>query len=424
MTLQELITRQQAINARMAEIQTKAADDKTPTEELRTLSTEMEGLNKERSDVETRIALLRSEITNPQNVLTQPVNESGNGAAERSATINPEDPYSSLAYRQAFMNYVTRGEFSDILKRSGTTGTTTQSDVTSVIIPTTITDMLFKKNPRAGSLFARVRKTHYPAGMNIPKASLKPRLEWVAENGKSDKTKATTGYISFQGYKGQIRVALSLEVQVKSIEGFEEGLVAAMLEGCAASFDEVITMGDGVGKPTGIIPGADYEKKAVLMNNKQIEDYSFWIQVYSKLPLSAQSRSQLHINKSDWQAHVLGMKDSNGKVIALDTMGFGGNLVPMFMGKEVVLLEDQGVPTFDKVTGSATASKTTAFAYYADDGDYIFNTNMQLTMRDYIDEDTDEKVHKATVLADGKMADDDSLLIICRDVDAGTDDKK
>jgi hypothetical protein len=112
------------------------------------------------------------------------------------------------------------------------------------------------------------------------------------------------------------------------------------------------------------------------------------------------------------------MKDSTNKVIALETMGFGGNIVPTFMGKEVVLLEDQGLPLFDSLTGSATASKSTAFAYFFDDTDYIFNSNMQLTLREYIDEDTDEKIHKATIICDGKVVDDDSLLVVCRDVDA------
>lgn len=414
-TLQELLTRQQEINTRLAEIKTRASDDKTSTEDLTKLRTESEELSKERANIEARIALLRSEITDPQKVLTEPTGGENN-PEKRNA---PTDPYSTTAYRQAFMDYVTRGIVTPQLRAEGSTeGGTTQGDVKSVIIPTTITEKLFKRNDRAGYLFARVRKTNYRAGMTLPMATLRPRLEWTGENKTASKEKATTGSISFSGFKGQIKVAISLEAQVKSIEGFEQGMVEAILEGCAESFDEVITMGDGDAKPTGIIPGADYETKAVLMDNKQIENYSYWIQVYSKLPLKKQSKAQLHINKTDWQSHILGMQDSNGKVIALETMGFGGNLVPMFMGREVVLLEDQGVPTFDSLIGSATASAATAFAYFFDDDNYWFNSNMQLTMREYIDEDTDETIHKATIICDGKVVDDDGLLVICRNTDA------
>ncbi len=434
-TLQELITRQQEINARMAEIKTKAADESTSMEDLTQLRSESESLNKERAMIEARIACLRSEINNPEAVVTEPTggagsgagNGGGSGASKRSTIV---DPYATLEYRQAFMDYVTRGIVTPQLRAegdaagdtgSGTTGGTMQADIKSVIIPTTITEKLFKRNERAGYLFARVRKTNYKAGMTLPMAKLRPRLEWVGENKTASKTKATTGSISFSGFKGQIKIALSLEAQVKSIEGFEEGLIDAILEGCAESFDEVITMGDGNEKPTGVIPGATYtgeNKKAVVMNNKQIEDYSYWIQVYSKLPLKKQAKAQLHINKSDWQSHVLGMKDSNGKVIALETMGFGGNLVPMFMGREVVLLEDQGVPTFDSITRKATPAADTAFAYFLDNNDYWFNSNMQLTLRKYIDEDTDEEVSKATIICDGKVADTDSLLVICRGANA------
>lgn len=254
--------------------------------------------------------------------------------------------------------------------------------------------------------------------MAIPTVNFKPELEWVAENGKPDRKKATTGNITFSVYKAQIRLAISLEARTMSLEQFEDALIDRIKKACARGFDKVIVAGTGSGQPTGILTGADYAKKAVKLNNKTMEDYSEWIKIWAKLPLIEQPGAQLHINKTDWQAHILGMKDSTGKVIALETMGFGGTLVPMFMGKEVVLLEDQGLPEFDTLTGNATASKATAFAYFFNDADYYFNSNMQLALREYIDEETDEKIHKATVLADGKVVDADSLLVVCRGTDA------
>ena len=73
---------------------------------------------------------------------------------------------------------------------------------------------------------------------------------------------------------------------------------------------------------------------------------------------------------------------------------------------------------FDSIEGNATASKTTAFAYFFDDRKYVLNSNLQLVLRKYIDEETDETIHKATLIADGKVVNDESLLIVCRDVDA------
>jgi HK97 family phage major capsid protein len=415
-TLQELLARQSEINKRMAEIKAKASDDATSADELKELRAETENLSNERSNIEARIVILRSEISDPVKPLSAPAPVINNTVQQREEMqeVTSVGRYGSLAYRQAFMNFVTKREESPVLRAE--TSTTT-GNIGSVIIPTTITDRIFKKNEYAGSIFARVTKTSYPAGMAIPTSNFHPKLEWVAENSTATKTGATTGTIVFAGYKGQIRVAISLEAQTMSLEQFEAGLVEKILEACSEGFDEAIVAGDGNKKPTGILTNADYEKKAVLMTAKEIEDYSYWITVFSKLPLKKQTKASLHINKADWQAHILGMKDSTNKVIALETMGFGGNIVPTFMGKEVVFLEDQGLPLFDSLTGSATASKATAFAYFFDDSDYIFNSNMQLTLREYVDEDTDEKIHKATIICDGKVVDDDSLLIVCRDAD-------
>ena len=44
--------------------------------------------------------------------------------------------------------------------------------------------------------------------------------------------------------------------------------------------------------------------------------------------------------------------------------------------------------------------------------DYILNSNLQITMKKYVDEDTDDTIHKATMLADGKLASKDSFQVI------------
>lgn len=205
---------------------------------------------------------------------------------------------------------------------------------------------------------------------------------------------------------------------MESLEGFESAFGEQLVQAFAEGYDEVIVAGDGSGKPTGILT-TDYTKaKTVLTKTTDIEDYAFWLKAYAQIPRKEQAKATLHINKVDWQAHILGMKDNTGKVIALETIGFGGELVYTFCGKPVCIMEDQGLANFDSITGAAKASKATAFAYFFDDSKYIFNSNMQLTLRQYIDEDTDEIVRKATSICDGKVVEDDSLLILCRGVDA------
>lgn len=411
MNLQQIIERLFEINNRMAAIQKEAQNKETTNERMAELDTEVEMLAQERTNLTAEKVRLLSQATSFRSI----VDKQESDKFDETAT-EERDLYNSIEYRRAFMDLVMRHKDSPILHRADES--TLQDGNKAVIIPTTITNRMFEKNGNEGSIFARVTKTAYSVGAAVPLINFKPELEWVSENSKSSRTKATSTSITFNGYKCQIRLAISLETQVKSLEQFEAALLDRIMKACARGFDKVIVSGDGQGKPTGIIAGADYSKKSTKMSSKQVGDYAEWIKAWAKISLNGQKTTQLHINKVDWQSKVLGMKDSTGKVIALETMGFGGVLKPMFMGREVVLLENQGLPAFDSITGAATASKATAFAYFVNDDDYMFNSNLQLTLRSYIDEETDEKIHKATGIADGKLVDDESLLVICRGVDA------
>lgn len=417
MTLQEIMKRMAEINTRMAAIRAEAQNKDTTTERLVELETETSTLAQERSDLTKKSIELRSE---PQRF--NPVVGDGNSEDDAGVQMRSGDPFATVEYRKAFMDYVMnrkRGTAIDkAIAKAREEGGFTTSDAESVIVPTTITDLLYVKRGQAGSLFARVHKSNYPAGMAIPTINFKPKLEWVAENKVSKKSKGSTGSITFNGYKGQIRVAISLETQIKSLAQFEAAILEAIRIGIDEGFDEAIVRGTGEGQPTGILTGADYDKKAVVVNTAQIESYKEWLKIWAKVPLKGRANCHLHINKTDWEAHLLGMTDDHGRCIAFEKSSVDGALVYTFMGREVVILEDQGLPEFDSVTGAEKASKDTAFAYYFDDSKYYLNSNMQLVLRNYIDEDTDEKVHKATLIADGKVVDDDSLLVICRGIDA------
>lgn len=410
MTLQQILARMAEINTRMAAINAEASNPDTPTERLAALNTETDALVAERSELTRKSLQLRATVQEPQPVVADPVAP----VAERS-----EDITSTVEYRRAFMNYVLRHEDNEILHRADSG--ITKANITSVIVPAVITDKLFESNEFAGSIFARVTKTNFATGISIPTSSFKPTLSWVAENGKSDRQGASTGEIVFNGYKGEIRVAISLESSVMSLDRFEEKLNAKILEGCSEGFDKAIVAGTGSGQPKGILTDGTYSgsgANAYGLNNKTVSDYAEWVKLFAKIPQKKKSKAHLHINAVDWYGKIFGMKDENGRVVALDTVGFGGTMVPTFMGRPVVLMEDQGLATFDEITGSATKSKSTAFAYFFDDADYYFNSNLQLRLKEYTDEETDEIIHKATVIADGKPVDKKSLIIVCRDVDA------
>ena len=66
------------------------------------------------------------------------------------------------------------------------------------------------------------------------------------------------------------------------------------------------------------------------------------------------------------------------------------------------------MPTF---TGTKpSAKKVVAFIFRLQD--YMLNTNMNVTVSRYTDQDTDDEVTKAIMLADGKVVDKNSLVTL------------
>ena len=62
----------------------------------------------------------------------------------------------------------------------------------------------------------------------------------------------------------------------------------------------------------------------------------------------------------------------------------------------------------------ATLTEDTVVAFIFNMNDYILNTNLNMTVKTYEDNDTDDKVTKAIMLADGKAVDVNSLVTITK----------
>ena len=58
----------------------------------------------------------------------------------------------------------------------------------------------------------------------------------------------------------------------------------------------------------------------------------------------------------------------------------------------------------------------TVVAFLFNPKDYILNTNLNMTIKRYEDNDTDDQVTKALMLADGKVVDNNSLVTITKKV--------
>ena len=99
------------------------------------------------------------------------------------------------------------------------------------------------------------------------------------------------------------------------------------------------------------------------------------------------------------------MVDDNGQPIARINAGTDGKPEPSLLGRKVNYVDY--VPSFAK-----SVSADTPFACIFNFADYILNTNLRITIKEYEDHDTDDQIKKAIMLVDGKPVDLNSLVVM------------
>ena len=103
----------------------------------------------------------------------------------------------------------------------------------------------------------------------------------------------------------------------------------------------------------------------------------------------------------------VGMVDTNGQPIARVNYGINGQADRSLLGRRVVLND-----YMDSYAETVEADKIVAFLF--NPSDYVLNTNLNMTIKRYEDNDTDDLVTKALMLADGKVVDKNSLVTITK----------
>ena len=101
----------------------------------------------------------------------------------------------------------------------------------------------------------------------------------------------------------------------------------------------------------------------------------------------------------------MGMTDSAGQPIARVNAGVNGVPERVLLGRNVVLCDY--LPDF-----SAALTKNDVFAFIYRMKDYVLNTNYNVSMKVYEDNDTDDLVRKSIMIADGRPVDFNSLVLL------------
>ncbi|MED1478224.1 phage major capsid protein [Bacillus pseudomycoides] len=381
------------ILARMTEIRSLLESDQEV--DLAALDTELRELNDKKSQIETRQRLLDE---------ARSINA---GTATETRTIETfnSDPQGeqrelgtdSLEYRNAFMNYVLRGEAIPAELRAN--AVTKTGDVGSVI-PQTVLNQIIEKIEAVGMILPLVTRTAIKGGVSVPISSVKPVASWVAESAGSDKQKKTTGSITFNYNKLRCAVAVSLEVDTMALPVFESTLINNVVEAMTKAIEQSIINGTGSGQPKGILTETPATGQA--LDVAKVE-YKTLIDAEAALPLEYEDGAVWCMTKKTFMSFA-GMVDTNGQPIARTNYGINGKAERVLLGRQVVLCN-----YIDSFTTAATGKP---FAFLFNFSDYLLNTNYQMGVKKYEDNETDDMVTKAIMVVDGKAVNVNSLVVL------------
>lgn len=381
------------ILARMEEIRTSLEGNEKV--DLKQLEEELRTLSEEKKEIETRQRLLNEarEINGGNAPETRTVD-----TFNAQQTEKRELGTDSTEYRKAFMNYVLRGE--EIPTELRVDAVTKTSDVGSVI-PQTVLNRIIEKIEAVGMILPLVTRTSIKGGVTIPTSSVKPVASWVAESAGSDKQKKATGSITFNYHKLRCAVAVSLEVDNMALSVFETVLINNVVEAMTKAIEQSIISGTGAGQPKGILTEVPADGQAFSVS---AIEYQTLVDAEAALPLEYESGAVWTMTKKTFMS-FFGIVDANGQPIARINYGINGKPERTLLGRPVVLVNY--VESF-----SDTLAADTPFAFLFDYKDYVLNTNYQMGVKKYEDNETDDLVTKAIMIVDGKVVEKNSLVVL------------
>jgi len=374
------------INDRKMEIRSALKGDSKDLD-LDKIQTELESLEKEEIEIRKK-----QEIANKINIGEVPTNEIVK--PEQETRKMNTDKFDSIEYRNAFFDYVKTGQMAAEYR-----STTLTSDA-GAAIPTTTLNKIIEKLTSQGMILPLVTKTAYNTGLAIPTSTVKPVATWVADGAGSDKQKKTVGSVVFAANKLRCAVAVSFNLENMALSAFEAAIVQNIADAMTIALEQAIISGDGSGKPTGILSATVADGQTI---DVSAIDYPTMVSVEAAIPSAYENGAIYVMTKKTFMAYV-GMVDSNKQPIARVNYGINGSADRSLPGRKVVICDY--LPSYD----AAAAGATFAFVFKMDD--YILNTAFNVTLRQYEDYETDDIVRKAIMLADGKVVDNNSLVVL------------
>lgn len=379
----------------------KLEDFEAKKKEIEALDNQFENAAKARANLEA--------LTNPPApVSLENHSQSVTGPVSASVSLGGapamEDMYDSAEYKASFMGHVLRG--APIPEKFTNADANTKTSDVGAVIPTTTMQKIVEKMESIGMILPLVTHTSYKGGMSVPTSSVKPTATWVAEGAGSDKQKKTTGSITFSYYKLRCAISMSLETTVVTYPMFETQFINNVSEAMVKAKEQAIISGSGSGRPKGILTESVAEGQNVDITEGSKITYADLVAAEAALPQAYDAGAVWCMTKKTFMTQIVGMVDSNGQPVARTNYGIAGKPEYSIIGRRVVLVGDY-MPSF-----AASVSADTVVAFMFNFKDYILNTNYNVTVKRYTDDDTDDEIVKAIELVDGKVVDKNSLVTV------------
>ncbi|WP_034438556.1 phage major capsid protein [Clostridium ihumii] len=307
------------------------------------------------------------------------------------------DLYGSLEYRQAFRNYVVDGTPipEKFIQEERADSLTTVADI-GAVIPTTIMNKVIEDMTIEGKILNRVTQTSYQGGVAIPISEVNPEATWLAdESTVSDEQKSKMeAKVTFSYHVLEAKVAIGLLTSTVSLPIFEATVVKQLKKAMIRAIETAIVSGDGSGKPLGFTKVEVPKEQQIDMTVEDIGTVAKWAEVEASIPEVSEDSVIYVMSKATWEKYLNGMTDKNGQKIGLGKINEKGQKI--LNGREVLTVDK--LPSFD------TAKAGDIFGAVIDLNNYMLNSNLNMYYKKYFNDDKNKWIHKALMIADGKMA--------------------
>ena len=418
--------RLQRLNAKKATL-TQRAMDSQDAAEVRSINAELAELNAEIEETQEEINEIDAEEArqaqaqtqaraaqfNPAATMTQVGQfNQGAGQVENRGEMTPEQLRGTMEYRTAFMNYIQRGEIDrNVLQfEKRDDGVSTSNDL-GVLIPITVMQDIIKGVDKLyGQLYHRVRHLNLRGGIKWPLGSFGATFRRITETTVSARQDGggITGYIEFSYKIGEIRLARTLLQTVLTVDVFEREFAEVIATAYVKAMDmEIMTGTEDNNQMVGILTEAASPNSRIPASNiitftaAEMADWKSWqTKLFSQIPLALRGdRFEFVMTPNTYEANIKTMADDNNRPVYYETYNpVDGTERATFKGKEVVFVENDIFANFNDATNGQYFGM-----YWVPNEAYAINSNMEFTVIDYFDQETNQWIKKALVINDGKV---------------------